>query len=167
MAWIFPSSSNRPLLFKARASTGEISRDRFRENSLAQRQSPLDMLSRTKGSFFQSVALTLCFCCLYERLTISLVEMFSNICFLEDNPSQHCQQTQWLDPFNRDRRCDPQFRKEDILKRWVNFTFCVQCKSREFIQQLKKHYWAFFWRVSVYRGVRKKQFRKTYGPFLC
>ena len=35
MAWVFPSSSNRPLLFKAHACTGELSRDRFRANLLA------------------------------------------------------------------------------------------------------------------------------------
>ena len=49
MVWVFPSSSKRPLLFKAHACTGEISRDRFQANSLAERQNPLDMLSRTKG----------------------------------------------------------------------------------------------------------------------
>ena len=32
-------------------------------------------------------------------------------------------QTQWLDPFNRDRRCDRRLREEDMLKRWVIFTF--------------------------------------------
>ena len=42
---------------------------------------------RTKDSFFQSVALTLLFYCLYERSTIIMVEMFSDMCFLEDNPS--------------------------------------------------------------------------------
>ena len=31
-------------------------------------------------------------------------------------------QTQWLDPFNRDRRCDRWSREEDMLKRWVMFT---------------------------------------------
>ena len=30
-------------------------------------------------------------------------------------------QTQWLDPFNRDRRCDRWLREEDMLKRWVIF----------------------------------------------
>ena len=34
-------------------------------------------------------------------------------------------QTQWLDTFNRDRRCDQQLREEDMLKRWVMFTFYV------------------------------------------
>ena len=35
-------------------------------------------------------------------------------------------QTQWLDPFNRDRRCDRRWlREEDMLKRWVMFTFYV------------------------------------------
>ena len=34
-------------------------------------------------------------------------------------------QTQWLDPFNRDRRCDRWLREEDMLKRWVIFTFYV------------------------------------------
>ena len=28
-------------------------------------------------------------------------------------------QTRWLDPFNRDRRCDRWLREEDMLKRWV------------------------------------------------
>ena len=35
MAWVFPLSSNRPLLFEAHACTGRISRDRFSANSLA------------------------------------------------------------------------------------------------------------------------------------
>ena len=35
-------------------------------------------------------------------------------------------QTQWLDPFNRDRRCDRRWlREEDMLKRWVMFTLCL------------------------------------------
>ena len=89
MAWVFPSSSNCPLLFKEHACTGQISRDRSQANSLADRQNPLDMLSRTKGC--QSVALTLWFCCLYERSTIILVEMFSDMCCLEDNASWNCQ----------------------------------------------------------------------------
>ena len=43
------------------------------------------------------------FCCLYERSTIILVEMFSDMCCLENNASQNCQtETQWLDPFNRE-----------------------------------------------------------------
>ena len=54
MAWVFPSSSNRPLFFKAHACTGGISRGRFQANLLAQRHNPLNMLSRTKGSFFVS-----------------------------------------------------------------------------------------------------------------
>ena len=46
---VFCSSSNRPLLFKAHACTGGISRDRFPAISLAQRQNLFDMLSRTTG----------------------------------------------------------------------------------------------------------------------
>ena len=34
-------------------------------------------------------------------------------------------QTQWLDPFNRDRRCDRWLREEDMLKGWVLFTFYI------------------------------------------
>ena len=34
-------------------------------------------------------------------------------------------QTQWLDPFNRDKRCDRWLREEAMLKRWVIFTFFV------------------------------------------
>ena len=34
-------------------------------------------------------------------------------------------QTQWLNPFNRDRRWDHWLREEDMLKRWVIFTFYV------------------------------------------
>ena len=37
-------------------------------------------------------------------------------------------QTQWLDPFNRDRRCDHWLREEDKLKnrkRRIIFTFYV------------------------------------------
>ena len=75
-------------------------------------------------------------------------------------------QTQWLDPFNGDRRCHPWLREQDMPKKWVIFTFSVKCKSREFIQKLKKHYCALFWRVRVYRVAKKKQFCKTYGP-LC
>ena len=89
---VFPSSSNRPLVLKAHACTGALSRDRFPTNSLAQRQNHFEMLSRTRGSFFcRSVALTLWFCCLYERSTIILVEMFSDMCCLEDNVSRNCQ----------------------------------------------------------------------------
>ena len=62
-----------------------------------------------------------------------LVEMFSEMCCLEDNASQNVRQRQWLDPFNRDRRWDRWLREEDMLKRWVIFTFYVYCKSREFI----------------------------------
>ena len=32
-------------------------------------------------------------------------------------------QTWWLDPFNRDWRCDCWLQEEDMLKRWVIFTF--------------------------------------------
>ena len=88
IAWVFPSSSNRPLLFKAHVCIGEISRDRFQANSLAERQNPLDMSGRLSC---QSVALTLWFCCLYERSTIILAEMFSDMCCLEDNASWNCQ----------------------------------------------------------------------------
>ena len=53
--------------------------------------------------FCRSVALTLWFCSLYERSTIILVEMFSDMCCLEDNISRNCQtETQWLDPFKRE-----------------------------------------------------------------
>ena len=34
-------------------------------------------------------------------------------------------QTQWLDPFSRDRRCDRWFREDDMLKRLVIFTFYI------------------------------------------
>ena len=44
-----------------------------------------------QAGFYQSVALTLWFCCLYERSTIMLVEMFSDMCCLEDNASRDCQ----------------------------------------------------------------------------
>ena len=42
LALVFPSSSNRPLLFKVHACTGGISRDRFPAISLAQRQNLFD-----------------------------------------------------------------------------------------------------------------------------
>ena len=89
---LFPSSSNRPLVFKAHACTGGLSRGRFPANSLAKRQNHLEMLLRTKGSLFcRSFALTLWFCSPYERSTIILVEMFSDMCRLEDNVSRNCQ----------------------------------------------------------------------------
>ena len=40
--------------------------------------------------------------------------------------------TQWLDPFNRDRRCDCWLREEDMpQKRWVISTFYVYSASHE------------------------------------
>ena len=57
--------------------------------------------------------------------------------------SGNVRQTQWLDPFNRDRRCDRWLQEEDMLKWWIIFK--------------KKHYWALFWRISVYRGVSKEE----------
>ena len=44
-----------------------------------------------QAGFCQSVALTLWFCCLYERSTIMFVEMFSDMCCLEDNASRNRQ----------------------------------------------------------------------------
>ena len=35
LALVFPSSSNRPLVFKAHACSGRLTRDRFPANSLA------------------------------------------------------------------------------------------------------------------------------------
>ena len=43
-------------------------------------------------------------------------------------------QTQWLDPFSRDRRCDCWFREDDMLKRWVIFHFlCLVQVTRIYI----------------------------------
>ena len=47
-----------------------------------------------------------------------LVEMFSDMCCLGT-----VRQTQGLDPFNLDWRCDRWLREEDMLKRWVIITF--------------------------------------------
>ena len=69
--------------------------------------------------FCQSVALTLWFRCLYERSTIILVEMFSDMCCLEDNASRNC-------PTNTVARSTI-IMEEDMLKRWVIFTFYVLC----------------------------------------
>ena len=33
----------------------------------------------------------LLFCCLCDRLTIILVDMFRNMCYIEDNASRNCQ----------------------------------------------------------------------------
>ena len=52
---------------------------------------PLICCREQKAAFFQSVALTLWFCCLCEGSTIILVEMFSDMCRLEDNASRNCQ----------------------------------------------------------------------------
>ena len=169
MSWIFPSSSNRPLLCKAHVCIGEISHDCFPANSLAQTQNPLDMLSRRKGSFFVTRQCRRCgfVASMRDRLLFWLKCLV--ICFVQRimHPGT-VRQTQWLDPFNQGQRCHRWLREEDMLKRWVIFTFFVQYKSREFIQQLNKHYWALFWRISVCRGVRKKQFSRTYaGPFFC
>ena len=46
---------------------------------------------REQKAAFLSVALTLWFCCLYERWTIILVEMFSDMCYLKDNVPRNCQ----------------------------------------------------------------------------
>ena len=172
--------------------------------------------------FCQSVALTLWFCCLYERSTIILGEMYSDMCCLEDNASWNCQtntvarldslkvlrfsfpvpvvgsseefslafaaenvknlplalcarEKNWarlvgksrFDLFNRERRCD-RWLREDMLKRWVIFTFFVLIVL---VPRIYNSSWrntiGLFWRVSVYRGARKKQFCETYGPFLC
>ena len=84
---------------------------------------PFTCCREQKAAFCQLEALTLSFCCVCERSTIILVEMFSDVCCLEDNAPGTVRQTQWLDPFNRDRRCDRWVREEDMLKRWVIFTF--------------------------------------------
>ena len=57
-------------------------------------KSPSLVVENKRQLFCQLVAreaLTLFFCCLYERSTIILVEMFSNMCCLEDNASWNCQ----------------------------------------------------------------------------
>ena len=51
---------------------------------------PLTCCQEHKAAFCQSAALTLWFCCLYERSTIILVEMFSAMCCLGDNASWNC-----------------------------------------------------------------------------
>ena len=40
-------------------------------------------------------------------------------------------QTQWLDPSNRDRRCDRWLREKDMSKRWVIFTFYMSSAGHE------------------------------------
>ena len=77
-------------------------------------------------------------------------------------------QTQWLDPFNGDQRCDRWSREEDMLKnskKVSNFQFlCLVQVTRIYIIFI---YWALFWWLRVHRVARKQQFCKTYGPFLC
>ena len=72
------------------------------------------------AAFFQSIALTLWFCCLCERSAIILVEMFSDMCCLEDNASP----PELSDKHSGSIR-DGWLREEDMLKTWVIFTFCV------------------------------------------
>ena len=60
--------------------------------------------------------------------------MFSAMCCLEDNAPGTVRQTQWLDLFNRDPRCDRWLREEDMLERWVIFTFlCLVQVTRIYI----------------------------------
>ena len=84
-------------------------------------------------------------------------------------------QTHWLDPFNRDRRCDRWMRGGDMQKRWVIFSFYVQCKTRvtRYNKKLYSSGRKFLRFVLVYelacngRVARKRQWCKTYRPFLC
>ena len=48
-------------------------------------------IKQEKAVFCQSVGLTVLFCGLYESSTIILVEIFSDMCCLEDNASWNCQ----------------------------------------------------------------------------
>ena len=81
---------------------------------------PLICCREQKPAFFQSVALTLWFCCLCERSAIILVEMFSDMCCLEDNASP----PELSDKHSGSIR-DGWLREEEMLKKWVIFTFCV------------------------------------------
>ena len=75
-----------------------------------------------KATFFRSVALTLWFCCLYETSTIILVEVFSDLCCLEDNVSRKCRANTVARSFLIEigvaigAGCE---KKLDMLKRWV------------------------------------------------
>ena len=51
MAWVFPSSSNRPLLFKLHACTGRVSRDRFPANLSVRGKLPLTCRQEQKAAF--------------------------------------------------------------------------------------------------------------------
>ena len=98
-----------------------------------------------QGQLFLSVVVLL-FCCQCERSKIILVEIFSDMCCLEDNASCNCQ----TNTFNRDRRSDCWMREEDIPKRVGNFLLLrlvqVSCNSvqQEGIWQWKKNSWVLF-----------------------
>ena len=126
LARVFSSSTNCSLLFKAHACAGEMSRGRFPQIHWLRGKILL------KGRlFYQLVALTLWLCCLCERSTIILVEIFSDMCCLRIVHPGTVRQTQWLDPFNQDRRRDRWLREEDMLKRWVNLNFSCLSASQE------------------------------------
>ena len=101
LARVFSSSTNWHLLFKVHECTGEISRGRFEVNLLGKFPWNVVEMKEEKAAFLSVVELTLWLCCLCEKSTIILVEIFSDMCCLEDNTSCKCQ-TECLDPFNGD-----------------------------------------------------------------
>ena len=107
---------------------------------------------------FRGKLLLTCCCCLCERLTIILVEMFSNMCYIEDNASRNCQ-TNTVAPSILSRSALWSLvarRRHD--KKVGNFHFI-------YLVQVTRFYIAVEETLSVYRGARKKQFFKMYGPF--
>ena len=87
----FSLSTNWHLLFKVHECTGEISRGRFEANSLSKFPWNVVKMKEEKAAFLSVVELTLWLCCLCEKSTIILVEIFSDMCCLEDNTSCKCQ----------------------------------------------------------------------------
>ena len=103
-------------------------------------------MKQERAAFRQSVGLTLWFCGIYERSTIILVEIFSDMCCLEDNET--VRQTQWPDPFNGDRRCDRWLREEDMLKnskKVGNFHFLCLVRATRIYIAVEEKLLGFFW----------------------
>ena len=122
--------------------------------------SPRNVVKNKRQLFCQLVALTLLFCCLCERLTIILVEMFSNMCYIEDNASRNCQTNTVARSVSSRLALWSLVARRRHAKKVGNFHFI-------YLVQVTRFYIAVEETLSVYRGARKKQFCKMYGIFLC
>ena len=70
-------------------------------------------------------------------------------------------QTQWFDSFNRDRRCDRPGKKVG------DFHFLCLVQVARIYVAVEETPLGFVLASKRVPSARKKQFFKTYGPFLC